>query len=138
MILDKVKYLWHFMPFGDYTRDKRYRTEHLYAHQMVSQSSLAQAYDKDRVLETERRAHREAVAAKLAEAMYEGWMPFEMEWWEGPYDDYHTLKGYPPESRAEYHFWTKVRLASWDYLVAKRSPSTEEMSFLRHTPRNLS
>jgi hypothetical protein len=137
-MLDKIKYLWHFMPFGDFLRDKRYRTEHLYAHQMISQSSLAQVYDREKVLETERRIHREAVAAKVVEAMYEGWMPFEMEWWEGPYDDYHILKGYPSETGEDYHFWTKVRLASWDYLVASRASYDEGKAFARHTPRNLS
>jgi hypothetical protein len=137
-MLDKLKYLWHFMPFGDYIRDKHYRTEHLYAHQRVSQSTLAQAYDREKVLETERRMHREAVAAKLAEAMYEGWMPFEMEWWEGKYDDHRALKNFPYEPGEDYHFWTKVRLASRDYLAIKRSPSSDEMTFYRHTPRNLS
>ena len=136
-MIDKLKYLWRFLPFGDYSKDKSYRTEMLHSHSMVSQSALASTYYPDMILGYERDTHRKAVAEKVIEAMYEGWMPYDMEWWEGTYDDKHTLRGYGEAWNEDYHFWTKVKLASWTYPILKRNPSSEDVTFMAYTPKGL-
>lgn len=137
-MIDKAKYLWKFRPFGNLDKNDKYRKEALYSHQVISAQQLASAFDKDKVLSYQREEHRRAVAEKIALAMYEGWMPYDMEWWEGKNDNYFMLREYGELFNDDYHFWTKVKLATWTYPIVKRNPKDAELTYIAYTPESLS
>ena len=135
--MEKTEYLWRFLPFGDMKKDKQYRTEVLYSHSIISMAQLDGALYPDMVLEYERTNHRRAVADKIAAALYDGWLPYDVQWWEGEYNDMGILRDFPVERTPSYHFWTKIWVACRAYAIPKRNADINEVSILRYDPESI-
>lgn len=110
---DYSKYLWRFRTFKDIVGNN-HQKEILFAHHAINKEQIA-LYPK--LVEHERGYHRRAVSEKLAQAIYNGWFPYDVEWWEGEYDDDWNLVEYRESPllvpRTDvYHFYTKIYLAA--------------------------
>lgn len=109
-ILDsnRRKYLWRWaLPLPT---DKLYHLERVHAHHVVSEYQQA---THPEIIGWQREAHRRSLGEVLTPALFNGWLPYRIEWWEGPYDDswvlreYHTL-----DYKQDYHFMTRIDLAA--------------------------
>jgi hypothetical protein len=136
----------HFYRFPTFQMDKRHRgPEILIGHNLVSAMELAHYHDigGNIRLDYSREAHRRDVSEQLMNAMYEGWMPFNMEWWEGLDDDRQLLQMHRevPYDHGAYHFWTRIELATMEYPLHRRDESMADsgydVTFDRYSPPNL-
>lgn len=139
--MDYEKYLWHFRHGADWEKDGAMQTEILHAHHMCSRARIEM---HPKVIEHERMHHRRAVGDKIMDAIYRGWYPYDVEWWEGQYDDPWVLKDYSSISTLEtdllgtdtYHFWTRVKIAAqWGTPQMIRNPEPELLTIDTYTPR---
>lgn len=108
--------LWHTKLYGDFENPKGpYMTEKLYGYMQLTREM---AEDYPRSIEMMRRDHRHSVSDRVVEALYKGWLPYEMEWWEGYVDDPWTMRDYLGFAEAIkegddiYHFWTRIKFAA--------------------------
>lgn len=137
-VLEKDKFLWVFAPFGKGPANSIRET--LHCKSAVSLQAIVQS--DSRALEWERDAHRRSVGEKMTEAMYLGWMPLKMEWWEGEFDDLDVLRRYySPFTRlgdGMYNFYTTVDMIALDYPILKRlKPGVVDTSFMAYRPKGL-
>lgn len=128
-----------FEPFGDKrtTKDNKMRNQTLTAHHYVSEEYIA-AYPE--VIEYDRRLHRESVMRRVTEALYEGWFPYHMEWYEGEdYTEWEYVTGLPAgKVDQNYHFHTIIHLAApWNYVAPPRKQDGLGPSITTWHPKDL-
>jgi len=147
------KHLYHFKPRNlQFEENSPYQKDALYCHNYVSRVSLEMGYPGtgERILAEAREMHRRSVGNALIRVIYDGWFPYETEWWEGRYDDPALLRGYEGSdilTTDDYHFWTRIRIYSQRAYILQTRGNTfamasvnEAPTFARHIPtipRNL-
>lgn len=124
----ETELLWRTKLDGNFEDHKGpYLTEHLYGHIQLTREQ-AELYPE--TIKFEREHHRRSISEKVTEALYKGWLPYEMEWWEGYVgDDPWAMKDYIGLVAAMkrgydiYHFWTRIRFAALrNQPMLKRNP----------------
>lgn len=118
--------------------------ETLYSHNAVSPESIVSSVS---LIEYERARHRYEIGKRITDAVYKGWLPYCMEFWEGTYDDHSILRDHPPGyDDGMYHFYTKMKFAALqDMLLVERGTrrllatgDEAGTTFTRFSPERLS
>lgn len=117
--------------------------EVLWSHQWYDKASIVTLVNPEKFLDGMRDLHRRAVAEKTAEALYDGWFPLDIEFWEGYNEDRFMPREYQDTYHDDrYHFVTKMTLgAPYTYpakkMNAKDGEGLESLTLWQHAPRRL-
>ena len=88
---------------------KNMRSQVLTSHSYCTEAGIAAWND---YLSANRRNHRDEVGRLITEAIYEGWFPDGIEWYEGEPDYDLPWDGKSRGTDDEYHFFTRVHLVA--------------------------
>lgn len=113
---EKTDNLWRFR-YWDKTKYDNLETVQCY-HQLAKEEIDRYPAAVDHM----RTIHRRSMMDGITKAMYDGWMPLDLEWWEGYVDDTWVLNEYPHVYPGDniYHFWTRMTLLSRDSVQQDR------------------